>query len=71
MIISAAQCRAARALLHVNLDWLAKRSGVSRRAIAYFEAGTSKPKPDNLVAIRQAFEEAGVEFLEGDGLRRA
>lgn len=69
MVPSAAQCRAARAFLDVPLEWLAKRSGVSRRAIAYFEAGKSKPIPNNLAAIRQAFENAGIEFTPDGGLR--
>lgn len=66
-----AQCRAARALLDVNLDWLAARSGVSRRAIAYFEAGKTVPIRNNLAAIKQALEEEGIEFMaERDGVMR-
>ena len=69
MIPTARQCRAARALLDVSRDWLAKRSGVSKRAVANFEAGKTIPIPNNLAAIRQALEEAGVEFLPDDGVK--
>lgn len=69
MVPTPAQCRAARGLLDVSQDWLAKRSGLSKRALANFEGGKSKPIPNNLAAIRQALEMAGVEFLPGGGVQ--
>ena len=69
MIPSPAQCRAARAMLDVSQEWLAKRSGLSKRALANFEGGKTKPIPNNLAAIRQALEQAGVEFTGDGGVR--
>lgn len=67
---TANQCRAARALLNLSQEWLAKRSGVSRRAIANFESGASVSlMPMNARAIRGAFEQAGIEFsADGKGV---
>jgi hypothetical protein len=45
-------------------------SGVSKRAIAGFEAGETRPMRMNLEAIRQTLEKLGVEFTEGDGVKR-
>jgi predicted transcriptional regulator len=70
MIPTPAQCRAARALLGMNRDELARQSGVSKRAIAAFEAGESKLMRLNHQAVRQTLERAGVEFTDGDGVRR-
>jgi predicted transcriptional regulator len=69
MMPSPGQCRAARALLDVSRDWLARRSGVSKRAISNFEAGKTTPIPNNLAAIRQALEQAGIEFLPEEGVK--
>ncbi|MCB9756764.1 MAG: helix-turn-helix transcriptional regulator [Myxococcales bacterium] len=64
-----AQCRAARALLLWTLDDLAKRADVTRNTIHLFEHGRSKPHKATVKALRAAFEEAGVEFLDnGSGL---
>ena len=67
---TAQQCRAARALLNLSREWLAKRSGVSKRAIANFESGASGAlMPMNARAIRETFEQEGVEFsADGKGV---
>ena len=70
MTISAAQCRAARALLAITQEQLAKRSGVSQRSIANFELEKSTPYRANLTVLRMTFEQLGVEFLDYDGVRR-
>lgn len=71
MIPSPAQCRAARALLNITQDELAKRSGVAKRTVAGFEAGETRPMRMNWEAIRQTLEQLGVEFTDGDGVRRS
>ena len=68
--MTAAQCRAARALLQITQDQLATKSGVSQKAIANFELGKTVPMRANLVVLQQALELLGVEFLERDGVRR-
>ena len=68
-MITAAQCRAARALLHITQDQLATKSGVSQKAIANFELGKTVPMRANLVVLQQTLELLGVEFLDGNGVR--
>ena len=48
---------------------LADASGVSLRSINNFERGERSLMRANMAAIRQALEAAGVEFLDGDGVR--
>lgn len=67
-MITDTQHRAARALLFVSQEDVARWSGVSKGTIANFERGARKPIAANLRALRAAFEEQGVEFIdEGDG----
>lgn len=67
MKISAAQCRAARALLGWSQDQLAAASKVAKATIANFEAGNRTPYPRTQADLVKAMEEAGVEFLsEGE-----
>jgi transcriptional regulator with XRE-family HTH domain len=61
------QCRAARALLGISQGDLAEMSGVSKRALAGFEAKMSQLIPANRTVIRQALEKAGVVFFDDDG----
>jgi transcriptional regulator with XRE-family HTH domain len=69
MTLTAAQCRAGRALLNISQAELAKVSGVSQRAISNFEAGaTAALMRANIAAIIGAFEKLGVEFIP-DGAR--
>ncbi len=48
---------------------LAAKAFVSRSVIVTFENGQTRPNRNNLAAIRRALEDAGVEFLDGDGVR--
>ncbi|ACL62536.1 helix-turn-helix domain-containing protein [Methylobacterium nodulans] len=54
--------RAARALIQWSQAELAKVADVSVSTIADFEKGLRTPIPNNLIAIRRAFESAGVQF---------
>jgi DNA-binding XRE family transcriptional regulator len=65
MLITSAQCRAARALVDMDQAVLAKTAQVTRNVIINFEKGRSTPNRNNLAAIRRALEDAGVEFING------
>ena len=69
MEISPAQCRAARALLGWNQEKLAVKTGVALKTIRGFESRRRKPLGVTRAAIKQALEQAGIEFLNDDGLR--
>ena len=66
MSISAAQCRAARALLDWTQDQLAENAQVARPTIADFERNVRMPMKNNLVSIVSALEAAGVAFIQED-----
>lgn len=63
-MITAAQIRAARALLTWKQVDLAKASGVSEMSIKNIERGDTDPRVSTLTAIRAALEAAGVQFLD-------
>jgi hypothetical protein len=70
-MISAAQCRSARALLGWSVAKLAPASSVSATAIDDFEAERRAAMPAVAGPIRRALEPVGVVFLPGEdvGLR--
>jgi transcriptional regulator with XRE-family HTH domain len=57
------QSRAGRGLLNWNQNELADAADIGRATIRRFEAGRRTPIPSNLAKIRQALEDAGVEFI--------
>jgi DNA-binding XRE family transcriptional regulator len=69
MEISPAQCRGARGLLDWTQADLAKKVGIALRTVRDFESGKRKPLQIVRSSIKQALEEAGIEFLGEDGLR--
>jgi len=66
--ITPAKCRAARALLDISTTQLSGLAVIPRPVIDEFEAGGAPLSHADLAALHPAFEEAGVIFLEGDGL---
>jgi len=72
MSFTAAQCRAARALLGWSQAQLAEVSGVATKTIADFEREERVPYDRTLKDIHEAFEIAAIEFTNGDdpGVRR-
>src|SRR3984885_8372945 len=66
MPISSQQSRGARGLLNWTLSDLAAASGIRRMTLKNFEHAQRRTTPENLVAIRDAFEKAGIIF-ESDG----
>ena len=67
-MLTATQCKMARAALGWGMKELAEASGVSANTIDRFENGRAAPIPANLKALRQAFEAAGVRFTETGGV---
>ena len=59
----------ARAALGWSVRELASAAKVGTATITRFEGNQAAPIPATLAAIRRALEEAGIEFLDGDGAR--
>lgn len=66
-LITSSQCRAARAMLEWSRAILAKASQVSERTIVDFERGARTPQASTKLAIKAAFEKAGIEFIDENG----
>ena len=66
-MVTAAQCRAARALLDWSQQGLADRAGVGIVTVRQLEGGDTQPRRATLEVIRRAFESAGVEFIDENG----
>jgi transcriptional regulator with XRE-family HTH domain len=71
-VITAAQMRAARALLGLDQKQLAELSGVSLPTIQRMEAseGNVRGVIDTLTKVVEAFERAGIELIGDDAPRR-
>ena len=57
------QCRAARALIKWSQTQLATQSGVALSTVADFENDKREPRNDNLTAMCNALQTAGIEFI--------
>jgi transcriptional regulator with XRE-family HTH domain len=68
-MISAAQCRSARALLGWSVAKLASAASVSASAIDDLEAERRPPTPAVARPLRRAFEPVGIVFLPGEDVR--
>jgi transcriptional regulator with XRE-family HTH domain len=66
MLLTPAQCRAARALLGWSQDQLAAKAAVAKATIANFELGKRAAYDRTLKDLRVALEQAGVEFTNSD-----
>jgi len=68
IVITAAQVRAARAMLKWSQQDLASASGVSPPTIKRMEAreGPIRGTTNNLWKVQRALEGAGVEFIDDD-----
>ena len=66
-MITPEQCRAARGLLDWGQQELADRAAVGVVTVRLFEAGGHTPRRSSLHVIRQAFESAGVDFIDANG----
>ena len=66
MSLTAAQCRAARALLKWSQDKLAEASKVGTSTVGNFEREIRIPHDHILADMRSALESAGIEFTDGE-----
>ncbi len=66
-VATAAQCRAARALLDWTQTTLAQRAGVARKTVADFELSRRTLHRRTIIDITAALEAAGIEFMWPDG----
>lgn len=66
-MITPAQCRAARGLVNWSQLELAAEAEVSVVTIRNFEKGGTEPRSSTLKVIKQAFEAAGVIFVDENG----
>lgn len=66
MTITAAQLRAARALINITQEDLASRAGVAAKTIASFEAEGRAPREATLEKLEAALERGGVVFVQSD-----
>jgi transcriptional regulator with XRE-family HTH domain len=66
-MVTAAQCRAARGLLDWSQQDLADHAGLGIVTVRQIEAGTTEPRRATLVVLRQAFDRAGVDFIDENG----
>lgn len=62
-MITAGQIRAARALLGWTQGELAKTASLSLAVVNNVERNVTDPRRSTLVAIQQALEQQGVEFI--------
>jgi len=69
-MISAAQCRAARALLNWSQPDLAVRCDVHVQTISNFEKEASTPSKSTLEKLAHTLEVSGVIFTGDDGVRK-
>jgi hypothetical protein len=67
LILTAAQCRAARALIEWSVDELSRASKVDTKTITDFELRYHAPSGHDKRRIRVALEEGGVIFIPENG----
>ena len=67
MPVTFAQVRAARGLIGMSQQELAKAAGIGRATIADFESGKRAPYVRTIDELQRALEAAGVEFIPENG----
>ncbi len=68
--IHAVQIKAARAILDWSREDLARLTGLSVNTIRNLETGHISPRGSTVDVIRQAVEDAGLEFTDDEGIKR-
>ena len=68
-MLTITQIKAARSLLSWDQKELATAAHISRPALSNLERGAVSPRQKTLDAIQKALENAGIEFIDGPGVR--
>jgi transcriptional regulator with XRE-family HTH domain len=66
-LISAAQIRAARALIGITQPSLAKAANLGLSTVVDFERARRDVSRDAILAMKKALERLGIEFIEPNG----
>jgi transcriptional regulator with XRE-family HTH domain len=66
-MLTPAQCRAARGLLDWTQQELADAARIGVATVRLFEGEAAESRQATLTVVRQAFELAGVEFIDENG----
>jgi transcriptional regulator with XRE-family HTH domain len=66
-MITSSQCRAARGLLDWTQQELADTARIGVATVRLFEGDVGESRQATLAMLRQAFESAGVEFIDENG----
>jgi transcriptional regulator with XRE-family HTH domain len=66
-MLTPAQCRAARGLLDWTQQELADAAQIGVATVRLFEGEATESRQATLAVLRQAFELAGVEFIDENG----
>lgn len=69
-MITTAQIRGARGILNWSQGDLSDRTDISATSIGSIENGLTQPRESTLSIIQKSFEDAGIEFLPNDGIRK-
>jgi len=69
MMISPEQLRAARAILEISQDAVAKEVGMTHTKLSRLEKGTTDATSTDLGAIQSFYENKGLEFTDNHGVR--
>jgi transcriptional regulator with XRE-family HTH domain len=67
-MITPSQCRAARAILGWTVKELARRAHTSPSTVVRFETEAHTANATTIMALKHAFEAAGVRFTETGGI---
>lgn len=70
MKITFDQLRAARSLLNLDQKDVAAATGINVNVISRVERGASEPRDGTVAPLIQFYEQAGIEFLESNGIRQ-
>lgn len=68
-MITSEQVRAARAMLRLEQEELAKKANLSLKTIKRLEANSGQVNNSSAFAIKRALELCGIEFIDRDGFR--